>query len=309
MKVIGFQTTGGPDVLEVIELPDPTPGEGELLVRVHAAAVSPTDMLRRAGARSSDTPPPHVAGMDVAGVLEEIGPDTTTPLKVGDRVMAIVLPDGSHGAYSEKLALPADSVVAAPSGTSHAEASTLPMNGLTARLALDTLALPKGSVLAVAGAAGAMGGYTIQLAKADGLTVVADAAEKDEELIKELGADVVLPRGDDFADHVRERYPDGVDGAVDGALLHAALAPAVKDGGSVVTVRGYDEPADRGVTFRPIGVWDYAQERAKLDTLRKQAESGTVTLRVAAVLPKEEAPEAHRRLEAGGVRGRIVLAF
>ncbi|MGO1584093.1 MAG: zinc-binding dehydrogenase, partial [Actinomycetaceae bacterium] len=134
-------------------------------------------------------------------------------------------------------------------------------------------------------------------------------AEKDEELVKGLGADVVLPRGDDFADRVREKYSGGVDGAVDGALLHAALAPAVKDGGVIVTVRGYDEAADRGVTFAPIFVGTYAQERAKFDTLRKQAEAGVVTLRVAAVLPKEEAPEAHRRLEAGGVRGRIVLAF
>ncbi|MGO1738274.1 MAG: NADP-dependent oxidoreductase [Actinomycetaceae bacterium] len=310
MKVIGLQTTGGPDVLEVIERPDPTPGEGELLVRVNAAAVNPTDTTRRAGtSRRAAGDPPIVPGMDVAGVLEEIGPDTQTPLKVGDRVMAIVVPDGAYGAYSEKVALPAGSVVAAPRETSHAEAATLPMNGLTARLALDTLGLPKGSVLAVSGAAGAMGGYAVQLAKVDGLTVVADAAEKDEELVKELGADVVLPRGDDFADRVREQYPDGVDGAVDGALLDDALVPAVKDGATIVTVRGYDEPADRGVTFAPIFVGTYAEERAKLDTLRKQAESGAVTLRVAEILPKDEAPEAHRKLEAGGVRGRIILAF
>ncbi|MGO1562793.1 MAG: NADP-dependent oxidoreductase [Actinomycetaceae bacterium] len=305
-----MQTTGGPDVLEVIERPDPTPGEGELLVRVNAAAVNPTDTTRRAGtSRRAAGDPPIVPGMDVAGVLEEIGPDTQTPLKVGDRVMAIVVPDGAYGAYSEKVALPAGSVVAAPRETSHAEAATLPMNGLTARLALDTLGLPKGSVLAVSGAAGAMGGYAVQLAKVDGLTVVADAAEKDEELVKELGADVVLPRGDDFADRVREQYPDGVDGAVDGALLDDALVPAVKDGATIVTVRGYDEPADRGVTFAPIFVGTYAEERAKLDTLRKQAESGAVTLRVAEILPKDEAPEAHRKLEAGGVRGRIILAF
>ncbi|MGC5629357.1 NADP-dependent oxidoreductase [Georgenia sp. Z1344] len=310
MKAIGLTTTGGPDVLEVLDLPDPAPGEGELLVRVHAAAVNPTDTTRRAGtSRRPAGDMPLVPGMDVAGILEEIGPDTQTTLKVGDRVMGIVVPSGTHGAYAEKVVLPADSVVAAPRDTSHALAASLPMNGLTARLALDTLALPRGGVVAVSGAAGAMGGYVVQLAKADGLTVVADAADKDEELVRELGADVVLPRGDDFADRVRERYPEGVDGAVDGALLDAALAPAVKDGATIVTVRGYDEKADRGVTFAPIFVGDYAQERAKLDQLRKQAESGTVTLRVAAVLSKEEAPEAHRRLEAGGVRGRIVLAF
>ncbi|MGC5615031.1 NADP-dependent oxidoreductase [Georgenia sp. Z1491] len=297
-------------MLEVIERPDPTPSEGELLVRVHAAAVNPTDTTRRAGtARRPAGDPPIVPGMDVAGVLEEIGPGAETTLKVGDRVMGIVVPNGSHGGYAEKVALPADSVVAAPRDTSHAEAASLPMNGLTARLALDTLALPRGGVVAVSGAAGAMGGYAVQLAKADGLTVVADAAEKDVELVKELGADVVLERGDEFAARVREKYPDGVDGAIDGALLHAAFVPALKDGGEIVTVRGYDEPAERGVTFAPIFVGTYAQERAKLDTLRKQAEKGAVTLRVAAVLPKDEAPEAHRRLEAGGVRGRLVLAL
>lgn len=310
MRAIGLHTTGGPDVLEVIELPDPTPGEGELRIRVHAAAVNPTDTTRRAGSSSrSPGNPPIVPGMDVAGILDEIGPGTTTDLAVGDRVIAVVVPDGTHGAYAELVVVPADSVVAAPRGTSHAEASTLPMNGLTARLALDTLGLAPGSVVAITGAAGAMGGYAVQLAKADGLTVVADAAEKDAELVEGLGADVVVPRGEEFAEFVRLRFPDGADGAVDGALLSAALAPAVKDGGTIVTVRNYDEPGERGITFAPIFVGNYATERAKLDTLRQQAEDGVVTLRVADVLPKEQAPEAHRRLEAGGVRGRLVLEF
>lgn len=310
MKAIGFHSPGDPDVLEEIELPDPTPGTGEVLVRVHAAAVNPTDTTRRAGtARRPAGDPPIVPGMDAAGVLAAIGPDTQTPLKVGDRVMAIVVPEGSHGAYAEQVVLPADSVVAAPRDTSHAEAATLPMNGLTARLALDTLDLPRGSVVAVSGAAGAMGGYAVQLAKADGLTVVADAAEKDVELVTGLGADVVLERGEGFAAKVRERYPDGVDGAVDGALLHDALAPALKDRASVVTVRGHDGTAERGVIFRPIFVGEYARERARLDALRTQTESGALTLRVAEILTQDRAPEAHRRLEAGGTRGRLVLAF
>lgn len=310
MKAIGYHGTGGPEVLEVVELADPTPGEGQILIRVHAAAVNPTDTVGRAGQRSAGkTPPPFVPGMDAAGVVEEIGPGTETDLQVGDRVMAVVVPRGAHGAYSELIAVPADSVVAAPQGTEHTEAATLPMNGLTARLALDTLGLTAGDLLAVTGAAGALGGYVIQLAKADGLRVVADAAEADEELVRSLGADVVLRRGEGFAELVRERYPEGVDGAVDGALLLDRLAPAVRDGGTVITIRGYDETAERGVRFRPILVVDYARERDKLDGLRRQAEEGAITLRVADVLPKERAPEAHRRLEAGGVRGRLVLTF
>lgn len=310
MRAIGFHHSGDPDVLQVIDLPDPTPKEGEVRIRVHAAAVNPTDTMRRSGqAGTSKQSPPHVPGMDAAGVLEEIGPGTTTDLRVGDRVMAIVVPRGAHGAYVEQLVLPAESVVAAPQGTSHAQAATLPMNGLTARLALDTLELEPGGVLVVTGAAGALGGYTIQLAKTAGLTVVADAAEADEELVTGLGADIVLRRGEGFAQRVREHYPEGADGAVDGALLHQDLAPAVRDGGSIVTIRGCDEPGERGISYRPIMVADYARERQKLDELRRQAEDGAVSLRVAEVLPMEQAPQAHRRLEAGGVRGRLVLDF
>lgn len=294
----------------MVDLPDPVPGPGELRIRVQAAAVSPTDTILRSGQRdTTDQSFPLVPGMDVAGVLEEIGPGTSTELTVGDSVMGIVVPNGSHGAYAEQIVLPAASVAAAPRGVGPARASTLPMNGLTARLALDTLDLEPGSVLAVTGAAGAMGGYAVQLAKADGLTVIADASEADRELVTSLGADVVLPRGEGFAARVRELRPEGVDGAVDGALLHAGLAPAVRRGGTVVTVRGYDGTAGADVDFQPIRVGSYALEQRALDVLRQQAEDGVVSLRVAAEFPAEQAPEAHRRLEAGGVRGRLVLSF
>lgn len=223
--------------------------------------------------------------------------------------MAIVIPKGSRGAYAEQVVVPAESVARVPAGASDIEASTLPMNGLTARLALDTLGLEAGSVLAVTGAAGAFGGYVVQLAKADGLTVVADASEADEPLLRDLGADVVLRRGDGFAAEVRSRFPAGVDGAADGALLHDKLAPAVKDGGTVITVRGYRASGERGIRFHPILVADYARAGDKLDRLRQQVEDGQVKLRVADALPEERAPEAHRRLEAGGVRGRLVITF
>ncbi len=313
MKAVGVVEYGGPDALQVVELPDPVVGPGQVRIRVHAAAVSPTDTFVRNGVRAEAQqaagPPPYVAGMDAAGVLEEIGEGVETDLKVGDHVMAIVVPKGSRGAYSEQLVLPAESVARVPAGASDVEASTLPMNGLTARLALDVLGLEPGKTLAVTGAAGAFGGYVVQLAKADGLTVVADASPSDEELVRSLGADVVVARGDGFARRVREHFPDGVDGAADGALLHADLAPAVRDGATIVTVRGYREAGERGVTFRPILVSEYSREGAKLDRLRQQVEDGQVSLRVAGVFPKEQAAEAHRRLEAGGVRGRLVIEF
>lgn len=308
MQAVGFHQPGEPEVLEVVDLPTPSPGTGEVLIRVHAASVNPTDTMLRVRGRK-DEPELRVPGMDAAGVVEEFGDGVETDLRVGDPVMAVVAPTGAHGAYAELIAMPIESVARAPRGFDHQQAATLPMNGLTARLALDTLGLEKGSVLAVTGAAGTMGGYAVQLAKKDGLTVIADAKEADEDRVIGFGADLVLSRGDDFPQLIRERYPEGVDGVIDGALMHEKIAPAVCDGGTVITVRGYEEPGERGITFTPIWVVDYAREHEKLDELRQAAENGTVTLQVAETYSKDQAPAAHRRLEAGRVRGRLVLTF
>lgn len=317
MRAVGVVEYGGPEVLRVLELPDPKAGPGEIRIRVRAAAVNPTDTFVRNGARAEAqrgvSPPPYVPGMDAAGIVEEIGEATPTGVRVGDHVMAVVVPAGSHGAYAERVVVPAESVAPVPAGASDVQACTLPMNGLTARLALDTLCLQAGQTLAVTGSAGAFGGYVIQLAKADGLTVVADASDEDEPLVSDLGADVVVARGDDVAERIRQAVPQGVDGLADGALLNGLVAGAVRDGGKVVTVRGYrgDDGAGaaRGVTFHPIRVADYALRSDKLEGLRRQVEAGLVSLRVARTFSPEQAPEAHRLLEAGGVRGRLVIEF
>ncbi|MGH3301835.1 MAG: alcohol dehydrogenase catalytic domain-containing protein, partial [Streptosporangiaceae bacterium] len=178
---------GGPDVLHIVELPDPEAGPGEMRMRVRAAAVNPTDTGLRGGARASqlkDIPPPYVPGMDAAGELDQIGPGVSTDLRVGDRVMAIVVPHGSHGAYAELVVVPAESVTRVPAGATDAEAATLPMNGLTTRQALDVLDLAPGQTLVVTGAAGAVGGYAVQLGKAEGLRIVADASTRDEQLVR-----------------------------------------------------------------------------------------------------------------------------
>ena len=305
-------TYGGPDALHELDVPAEPLGATDVRIRVTAAAVSPTDAGVRSGGRDDKpaaAPPGAVPGMDAAGEVVEVGADVATGVAVGDRVMAVVVPSGPHGAYRRDLVVPARSVARVPAGASDVEAATLPMNGLTARFALDSLQLRPGQVLAVTGAAGAFGGYVIQLAKADGITVVADAADHDRELVERLGADVVLPRGDGFAAAVRERYPDGVDGVTDGALLHADVLPAVRDGGRMATVRGWTGGDQSRVTVIPVWVREHAQDREALDRLREQVESGVLTLRVADALPAVEAPEAHRRLEAGGVRGRLVLTF
>jgi NADPH:quinone reductase-like Zn-dependent oxidoreductase len=312
MRAAGVTEFGGPEALHLIDVPAEPLGAGQVRVRVTAAAVNPTDTYARNGTYADRDPVkefPYVPGMDVAGVLAEIGEGVETDLAVGDRVMGIVVPSGAHGGYREDIVLPAASVARVPAGASDEAAATLPMNGLTARLALDVMALQPGQVLAVTGAAGAFGGYVVQLAKADGLTVVADAAEADEQLVRDLGADLVVRRGDDVADRIREHFPEGVDGLADGSVQDAAVLPAVKDGGVVTTVRGYRGDGRRDLRVMPVLVRRYAEEQAALDRLREQVEQGQVTLRVAATLPAAEAAEAHRRLEAGGVRGRLVLTF
>ena len=129
MRAVGLFEFGGPDVLKVVELPETHAGAGEVRIRVHASTVNPTDTYLRKGARADalrHVPPPYVPGMDVAGVIDEIGAGTQTDLKVGDNVMAMVVNHGSHGGYRESIVLMADAVVRAPAGATLIEASTLP---------------------------------------------------------------------------------------------------------------------------------------------------------------------------------------
>ncbi|HEV8015909.1 MAG TPA: NADP-dependent oxidoreductase [Stellaceae bacterium] len=312
MRGVGFFTWGGPEVLQIVDLAEVHAGPGQVRIRNHAATVNPTDLSTRNGTRAEQQkadPPPYVPGAEAAGVVDEVGAGVTTGIKLGDAVMAYVATKGSQGGYREQLVLDARSVARVPKGKSFAEAATLPMNGLTARRSVDLLELKPGQVIAVTGAAGAYGGYVIQLAKADGLTVIADASEQDEAQVKSLGADIVVRRGEDVAARIREHFPNGVDGLADGAVLKEKAIPAVKDGGTFTSVRGWQGVPTRGIRFTATFARDYATDWEKLDRLRQQAEDGKITLRVAATYPAEQAAEAHRRLEARGTRGRIVITF
>jgi NADPH:quinone reductase-like Zn-dependent oxidoreductase len=305
-------TYGGPEVLKIVDVPEVHAGPGQIRLRIHAAAVNPTDSFVRNGARAEQQkvdPPPYVPGMDAAGVVDEVGDGVATGIRVGDAVMAMVLPRGSHGAYREQIVLDARAVVRAPAGTTHVQACTLPMNGLTARRSLDLLGLKPGQTLAVTGGAGAYGGYVIQLAKADGLTVIADASEADEKLITSLGADIVVRRGDDVAQQILKHFPKGVDGVADGAVLNDRIIAAIRDGGASTAVRGFKGVVGRDIRFTTTWVREYDREYEKLDRLRQQAEAGTLTLRVADTYPPVQAGEAQRRLDAGGTRGRLVIQF
>ncbi|MCC9178498.1 NADP-dependent oxidoreductase [Arthrobacter sp. zg-Y750] len=309
MKIVGVRTFGGPEVLEILEAPEPHAGRGEIRIRVRAAAVSPTDTVLRSGAQDMGSmEPPYIPGMDAAGVVDEVGDGARW--RIGDEVMALALPrEGRRGAYAQYLVAPADSVARIPGGIGLEAASTLPMNGLTAVQTLEKLALPEGKVLAVTGAAGTLGNYLVQLAKEAGLTVVADAADKDADLVSALGADYVVERGDDVAERILELFPEGVDAVADAAVMNGLAARAVRDAGGFATYRGWDGDPGRGVRVHPIRVVQEYHSGAKLDRLRALAEADLLSPRIADVMPAERAAEAHRRLEAGGLRGRIVLTF
>lgn len=315
MKVVGLTRFGGPEVLEVIDVPEPHAGAGEVRVRVHAAAVNPSDLALRASGyngRMANQPLPHIPGWDAAGVIDEIGPGVEGRFAPGDRVLALAFSGApTKGAYQQELIVPAASVVHAPKTLDFHAGSALLMNALTARLGLDGLGLKPGQTLAVTGSAGALGGFVIQLAKADGLRVIADVSDApaDRELIKQLGADELVARGPGFTGRVRALVPNGVDAVFDTALLNDAALPAVADGGALVTVRGWNEPVERGIRVIPVLVATALTDTAKLERLRDQAEAGVLTPRVARVLPASQAAEAHRILEKGGVRGRLVLDF
>lgn len=313
MKAIGLDTYGGPEVLHVVELPEAQAGAGQVRIRVRAAGVNAVDVMLREGRLAAAFPgaePPFVPGMDVAGTIDQLGPDLDPDLgfTVGQVVVGIVDNVGSHGAYSELVALPAESVTAAPAGVGFAEAGSFLMNALAARNALDTLGLTPGSTMLVTGAAGAVGGYAVQLASRLGLTVIAVAAEADRTAVLGFGADVFVPRGDGWVERVLDAALAGVDGAIDAAVLGEQGLPAVRDGGRVVIMRG-DVPVrtERGIEVLHVNVRQRARDHAAIVQLRELVDSGELALRVARRYPMNEAVEAHRVFDRGGLRGRIVL--
>ncbi|MEU8800756.1 NADP-dependent oxidoreductase [Spirillospora sp. NPDC048819] len=325
MRAIIVKAPGGPEALEEADVPVPVPGPGQVRIRVAAAAVNPVDAAVRSGALAGaglmpafGTPPtpgspiaagPRAAvgiGMDVAGTVDETGPGVAH-LTAGDEVIGLQdRLDVPLAGYAEAIVLDAGAVARAPRSVSPGEAATLPLNGLTALQALDLLGLPPGGTLLVTGAAGAVGGYAVELAALRGLRIVGSASAADEALVRRLGAEMFVPRDVHLADAVRALVPGGVDGAVDAALLSAAALDAVRSGGTFAAVNG--GPAVpvplRGISVR--NEWIRA-DAGQLGHLADLVDEGRLTLRVAGALPLAEAAKAHVRLEAGGLRGRLVL--
>ncbi len=285
------------------------PEAGEVRIAVSAAAVNPTDIgLRANGVDGID--PPWTPGMDAAGTITSVGPGVDR-LASGDEVMAAVSPRRPEGgAQAELIVVPAASVVAIPPGATLAQAATLPMNGLTALRGLELLDLAEGETLAVSGGAGLLGSYVIGLAREHGLRVIADAKAGEEDLVRGFGADIVVARSDDFAGAVRGVEPGGVAAVYDTAVLNAAAFGAIRDGGGLVVVRGWpggDLP--RRIQVHPVMVREVIQRTDWLQELRRLAGAGRLALRVAGQFGPEQAAEAHRLTDAGGLRGRALIVF
>jgi len=312
MLAVTIPVFGGPEVLQLRRLPRPQLEPGTVLVRVAAAAVNPTDLLLRSGAQSrflDGLPPPYIPGMDLAGVVEESAdPRWPTGARVAGAVSAW---RRCGGAQAEVVRVPGDSLMSAAANLSDEEAATLPMNGLTAQLCVEAAAVPPAGDLMVIGGTGVLGGFVIQIARTRGIRVFADATDADEEFVRGLGADVVVPRGDRGCAAVREVVPEGVDAVVDTAVVGQQALGYLRPGGTLVTVRpaAFDPGAVRDVRLEYVFVPDHLQDADALARVAELARDGAVTPRVAEVFPPHRVADAHRLTDRRGVRGRAVLSF
>jgi len=301
------RTVGGPDAVEVLEVPRPVPGPGQVLIKVSAAGLNPAD----AGVwRGLFGPPPegsHLGlGWDVAGTIADVGWGPGN-LSVGDPVIAIVKQSTQPvRAQAEYVAVDVFAVAAAPSLISPILAATLPLNTLTAATMLDPLALRAGQTLLVAGAAGAVGGFAVQLARVAGVKTIALGRASDEELLTTtLGATWFVDRDDDLAAAVRRISPGGVDAVVDAAMIGEPLLAALRDGGRYSIANPVEGPApERGIEVYKTSV---APDGRRLAEMSHLADVGLLTPRVAETFPLDDAAKAHARLVEGGLRGRLVL--
>jgi NADPH:quinone reductase-like Zn-dependent oxidoreductase len=315
-RAITYKGLGGPEVIEVVEREVRAPAANEVRIAVKAAAVSPTDfLLRDPSFRSNliqavDQTARVVPGMDAAGVIESVGPGVSR-LRPGEKVMVVVSPRRPEGgAYAQHIVAPAASVVHMPDGVSFAEASTLPMNGLTALLSLELAALREGQTLAVTGGAGLVAHYAIALAKWRGARVVADAKPAETALVESYGADIVVERGPDFAGAVRRALPDGVDALLDTAVPGEKTFGAIRDGGVYIPVRGWaGKLSERDIEIKPVLVHQVLERTEWLEQLRGAVAAGRIKPLVAGEYTPERAGAAQDALAAGGLRGRPVIVF
>ncbi|WP_067812806.1 NADP-dependent oxidoreductase [Actinomadura kijaniata] len=307
MRAIGQDSFGGPDVLKIIEVPRPVPGPAEVLVRVRAAGVNPTDWWHRTtGGLAGDAP--VRLGWDVSGVVKAVGPGVTL-FQPGDEVFGMPRQPAPAGTYAEYVASPARHLAAKPAGLSHVEAAALPLAALTAWQALvDTADVRPGQRVLVHAAAGGVGHLAVQIAKARGAYVVGTARTVNHDFVRGLGADEVIDyTRTDFV--TAARAIDVVIDTIGGDYGPRSLR-TLRPGGVVVSLASPAEArlADeaRALGLRSIFMITEA-DRAGMREIASLAGSGRLRARVDTVLPLEQAAKAHEIGEAGHTAGKIVL--
>jgi NADPH:quinone reductase-like Zn-dependent oxidoreductase len=300
MKAAQFSQFGGPEVLEIVDLPDPHPGPGQVRIAVRAAGISGTDWKLRAGALSFGAGLPQTTGSDVAGVVDEVG-EGVTDVAVGDRVFGI---SDDHAGAAELALLTFRAII--PPSLGFVDAAGLPVALETATRALDQLGVASPSTLFINGASGGIGSTAVQLAVGRGARVIGAASAANHNYLSLLGAEPVS-YGDGMAERVRALAPAGVDVALD--VTGNGVLPQLIDlaGGpqNVVTLADFDGAKEHGVHFSN-GFTDGNAFHA-LSGVSELIETGRFWLPVDKTFPLAAIAEAHRVSEHGHVRGRLVL--
>ncbi|NUP01610.1 MAG: NADP-dependent oxidoreductase [Nonomuraea sp.] len=316
MKAIRVHQTGGPEVLTLEEVPRPVPGPGEVLVRVHAAALNPPDWYARRGfANIPESVRPKVTlpftpGSDISGVVAGVGPGVTE-WREGDEVYGLIrFPRvGDHGGrgYAEYTTAPVGHLARKPVSVDHVGAAAVPMSGLTAyQYVHDVIGLAPGSRVLVNGAAGGVGHFAAQLAADLGAYVIGVASGRHEAFLKDLGVAEFV----DYTQVAAEDVVRDVDVLIDtvgGPRGHRFL-PALRDGGTLgpVFLGDYDDEAAarRGIVLRSGQVRSDGGQMAVLAGL---IDAGRLRVGIDSVFALEEAAAAHERAERGHIQGKIVL--
>lgn len=311
MRAMVVVSPGPAEVLRLRELPAPECPDGYAVVSVAATGVNPVDAGNRGDPSWAGITAPYVVGYEFAGTITSLN-TTTAGLHVGDEVWGLLPVRGTRwGAYAEQVAVPSWSLAPRPDELSAIQAAGLPLGATTALQTLDRLALPPGSWLLVHGAAGGVGHLLVQLAAARGIRVAAASRPHDRQRLTDRGVELWLDRASEsVAAAATSKLGHGVDAVVDlvGGQLRASL-PYVVEGGRAATIvdlaGDFDEAIDRNITIHGVLL---RPGREVLDRLSSAVAAG-LRPDIAHVWPLPEAATAHRRLEAGGVGGKIVLSM
>jgi NADPH2:quinone reductase len=295
------------------DVPDPEPGEGEVLIRVAAAGLNPFDGWVTQGALKDDMEHrfPLIPGGDASGTVDAIGPDVTD-LAVGDDVFGSAgKPLMGEGTLAELATMSTATIARRPASLSHDEAAAIPIAGVTALSMLDAVPLDKGHVVVVIGATGGVGSYLMQIAAGRGARVVAIASSANAEYARSLGAtDVIAYDAEDVVEAVRGRFPDGIDGVADlhrDQALVANLAELVRSGGWVVSATGgadVDALTERGLTAVN------ASGRVATEALEMIAAMFETKALVSPELHRfglDQGNDAFALVTSGHVRGKVVV--